>query len=224
MHVKFVFGAVTRTALLATLGAIFTLAVPPESRADFVSYNFTGFVENSQIAGFTTNEIITASFTLDTSLAVAQPQLNGPNQILYSGAVTSFQFGSISLTPPYSNNIVSVANNFYNNVVYVNQFYVEADLPDGSGALMLAALNSPTPNSSFISSLAIPTSLNFSLANAFTLVYYNSSNQQVDMGFTPAGGVSATPLPPAWTMMLIGLGGFGFVAYGRKSKSGLLAA
>jgi hypothetical protein len=28
--------------------------------------------------------------------------------------------------------------------------------------------------------------------------------------------VSATPLPPTWTMMLIGLAGFGFVAYRRK--------
>jgi hypothetical protein len=36
--------------------------------------------------------------------------------------------------------------------------------------------------------------------------------------------VSATPLPPAWTMMLIGLAGFGFVAYRRKSKPALMAA
>jgi hypothetical protein len=36
--------------------------------------------------------------------------------------------------------------------------------------------------------------------------------------------VSATPLPPAWTMMLIGLAGFGFVAYRRKSKAALMAA
>jgi hypothetical protein len=39
---------------------------------------------------------------------------------------------------------------------------------------------------------------------------------------TPAA--SATPLPPAWTMMLIGLAGFGFVASRRKSKPALMAA
>jgi hypothetical protein len=33
--------------------------------------------------------------------------------------------------------------------------------------------------------------------------------------------VSATPLPPTWTMMLIGLAGFGFVAHRRKSTSAL---
>jgi hypothetical protein len=37
-------------------------------------------------------------------------------------------------------------------------------------------------------------------------------------------GVSAAPLPPAWTMMLIGLAGFGFIAYRRKTKPEFLAA
>jgi hypothetical protein len=36
--------------------------------------------------------------------------------------------------------------------------------------------------------------------------------------------VSATPLPPSWTLMLIGLAGFGFVAYRRKPKQVLTAA
>jgi hypothetical protein len=36
--------------------------------------------------------------------------------------------------------------------------------------------------------------------------------------------VAATPLPPAWTMMLVGLAGFGFAAYRRKSKPALMAA
>src|ERR1700730_11321536 len=36
--------------------------------------------------------------------------------------------------------------------------------------------------------------------------------------------VSATPLPPTWTMMLIGLAGFGFVAYRRKAKPEFMAA
>jgi hypothetical protein len=36
--------------------------------------------------------------------------------------------------------------------------------------------------------------------------------------------VSATPLPPAWTMMLIGLAGFGFVAYRRQRKGTAFAS
>jgi hypothetical protein len=36
--------------------------------------------------------------------------------------------------------------------------------------------------------------------------------------------ISATPLPSTWGMMLTGLLGFGFVAFGRKSKQELMAA
>jgi len=47
----------------------------------------------------------------------------------------------------------------------------------------------------------------------------NPGGPNLDDGkFTIGTGVMATPLPPAWTLMLIGLAGFGFVAYRRKSK------
>jgi hypothetical protein len=39
-----------------------------------------------------------------------------------------------------------------------------------------------------------------------------------------SSGVSATPLPPSWTLMLIGLAGFGFVAYRRQKKHGAFAS
>ena len=37
-------------------------------------------------------------------------------------------------------------------------------------------------------------------------------------------GGSAAPLPPSWTMMLIGLVGLGFVAYRRQKKTSAIAA
>jgi hypothetical protein len=37
-------------------------------------------------------------------------------------------------------------------------------------------------------------------------------------------GVSAAPLPPSWTMMLIGLAGLGFVAYRRQKQNAAFAA
>jgi hypothetical protein len=51
-------------------------------------------------------------------------------------------------------------------------------------------------------------------------------------GQGPIGGVDAafqtqvavTPLPPTWTMMVVGLAGLGFVAYRRKSTSALRLA
>jgi hypothetical protein len=49
-----------------------------------------------------------------------------------------------------------------------------------------------------------------------------SLNSSSDVSFSSIS--AATPLPPTWTMMLIGLAGFGFVAYRRKSKSTLMAA
>jgi hypothetical protein len=50
-------------------------------------------------------------------------------------------------------------------------------------------------------------------------------------GYFPGGAytpislqVSQTPLPASWTLMLIGLAGFGFVAYRRKAKPAPLMA
>ena len=51
-----------------------------------------------------------------------------------------------------------------------------------------------------------------------------SSGEGFSFNYAAAGGVSATPLPPTWTMMLVGLAGFGFVASRRKSKPALMAA
>jgi hypothetical protein len=51
-----------------------------------------------------------------------------------------------------------------------------------------------------------------------------SAGEGFSFDYAAAGGVTATPLPPAWTMMLIGLAGFGFVAHRRKSKAALKAA
>jgi hypothetical protein len=42
--------------------------------------------------------------------------------------------------------------------------------------------------------------------------------------FNYATAAAVTPLPPTWTMMLIGLAGFGFAAYRRKSRPALMAA
>jgi MYXO-CTERM domain-containing protein len=46
-----------------------------------------------------------------------------------------------------------------------------------------------------------------------------SGGEGFGFNFTTAS-VSATPLPPAWTMLLMGLVGFGFVARRRESNPG----
>ena len=50
-----------------------------------------------------------------------------------------------------------------------------------------------------------------------------SGGEGFGFDYAAAGGVAATPLPASWTMMLIGVVGFGFVAYRRKSKPVLVA-
>jgi len=64
------------------------------------------------------------------------------------------------------------------------------------------------------------------LASASTIVVTNTLNVSGAMTFqsaslfvgTGATAVSQTPLPPAWTMMLIGLAGFGWLAYRRQMQ------
>jgi hypothetical protein len=51
-----------------------------------------------------------------------------------------------------------------------------------------------------------------------------STGEGFSFDYAAAGGLSPTPLPPAWTMMLIGVAGFGFVGYRRKSRPALMAA
>jgi hypothetical protein len=52
------------------------------------------------------------------------------------------------------------------------------------------------------------------LPEAYTFFYGSIDTLSIN-------SVAATPLPPAWTMMLIGLAGFGFVAYRRKNGAAL---
>jgi hypothetical protein len=50
-----------------------------------------------------------------------------------------------------------------------------------------------------------------------------SGGEGFGFDYAATGGVSATPLPPSWTMVLIGLIGFGFVAYRRQRKEAAFA-
>jgi hypothetical protein len=65
----------------------------------------------------------------------------------------------------------------------------------------------------------------FAIRALLALINETMSNAEgFSFDYAAAGGVSATPLPATWTMMLIGLAGFGFVAYRRKSKPALMIA
>jgi hypothetical protein len=48
----------------------------------------------------------------------------------------------------------------------------------------------------------------------------------INLSHSSAGTISAsaTPLPPTWTMMLIGLAGFGLMLYRRKGRDAFIGA
>ncbi len=48
-----------------------------------------------------------------------------------------------------------------------------------------------------------------------------SGGEGFSFDYAAATGIAATPLPASWTMMLIGIVAFGFVAYRRKLKPAL---
>jgi hypothetical protein len=63
----------------------------------------------------------------------------------------------------------------------------------------------------------------------FNAGYFEVKSSVDSVGYYFSGtpisiGVAATPLPPAWTMMLIGLAGFGFIAFRRRAKPEFVAA
>jgi hypothetical protein len=45
-----------------------------------------------------------------------------------------------------------------------------------------------------------------------------SGGEGFSFDYAAGVGVSAAPPPPSWTMLLIGIVGFGFVAYRRQRK------
>jgi hypothetical protein len=130
-----------------------------------------------------------------------------------------------------------------NNLIFSGTFNLGGGSNSGSQANVYsnpfgASLSNPTNNGTGIgwnggretfSFAGLP--LNVGL-NTLTFAYL-SLNDANHAGFQGLGDegwgveqvkVSATPLPATWTMMLIGLAGFGFVTYRRKSKPALMAA
>ncbi len=130
-----------------------------------------------------------------------------------------------------------------NKQIFLGTFNLGGGSNSGSQAnvysnLFGATLSNPTNNGTGIgwnggketfSFVGLP--LNVGL-NTLTFAY-TSLNDGNHAGFQGLGdegwgvekvGVSATPLPPTWTMLLIGLGGFGLVAHRLRRKESALAA
>src|SRR6185295_10947725 len=96
--------------------------------------------------------------------------------------------------------------------------WVEVDRAAGEGVLVFFQGFSPTSNSSFLTSLNIPTEPDLSLANAGVIVYYVGSNQvNLSLSQIPVVPVvPGVPEPSTWAMLLIGFAGIGFLTHRRR--------
>jgi hypothetical protein len=93
---------------------------------------------------------------------------------------------------------------------------------DGDNFTLSNALSSPivTFDKGVLVSIAYLGSMNgFSLdLGTLGLGYVFADLSDPSLGSIGSISASATPLPPSWTLMLIGLAGAGFVAHRRKGK------
>jgi hypothetical protein len=103
---------------------------------------------------------------------------------------------------------------------------------NGTGTLLASLILPVTPNGASIPGCSGANFCPFqaagvSFAGTAESVNFSGTANQIGFADITLGAstpVATTPLPPTWTMMLIGLAGFGFVAYRRKSKPALMAA
>jgi hypothetical protein len=134
----------------------------------------------------------------------------------------------------------TVTNNIPNtNPGYDFVYYFGAGVsPSGTTGITSPAGWSPIPFPGYAAygNLSTPTNLapgqtvtgfdfiDTSLAAQTSLSWIAGVGTSSFTSYQVAGNVSATPLPPAWTMMLVGIVGFGFFAFRRNSKPALMAA
>jgi hypothetical protein len=171
--------------------------------------------------------------------AVSLPNTTNPGQSFsavsgFTAASSMLAVGSMGAGGIGASLIYQESANFAFNAIGGGIFLIDplSHFSLGSGfdsALFQVLLNGSVFESQTFSNLAsaeaffspsnlIDISLGAGLNNIQLALNETMSSGQ-GFGFTyGAAGVSAAPLPPSWTMMLIGLAVIGFVAYRRQKK------
>lgn len=203
-----------------------TLAVflVSESKADLINYNFTGYVSSTFLpTDFPLKASVPVSFTLDTGIIGVPNVGNAPFSLRYEGAVSNFQFGSISLGgPPFDSNYVVVTDGFNTNpnYGYIDLLWIQVNPAPGQGALVFLQSFDYSTNPPFLTSLDIPTAPDISLATS-SFISYNVGQQQIILSLSP---VSDIPEPSTWVLFILGFAGVGFMSYWRRKPAAALAA
>jgi hypothetical protein len=187
--------------------------------ASTVTYHFDN-------VGFDGGGTITGTFQFDTSSSPSTPSL------LRNVSLASTSFLQAS-NPSFSTTGAPIRAATFTDGAYFPCAFVGCALYQGGLGAFLFYNNSDifTPNHDYVTLDILIPQADVPPTNSFNLNMYTFGlgyNAQ-PIGFAmwdqvTSGSVSTTPLPPSWTMMLIGLAGFGFVAYRRKSKPALVTA
>lgn len=165
----------------------------------------------------------------------AGQKLEGGNPIVSGGYIFSEGTVAAWYGNPYTDNgtesLIYGVNNFYTNMAQVgggtfNVTQLDSGLTWYTHELSLVVtLTGTTSGGSTVSDL-------ITLGRGYQTFSFSNLNNLVNLNFSGAPDgyiavdnivVSATPLPPTWTMMLLPLAGFGLMAHRRKSKPALMA-
>jgi hypothetical protein len=193
-------GMLRRIGLGAALAALIASAVP--AKAMVYDFTYTGGVNDSTVSG-------SGTFTTNTA-----------NNLVISGSGV-FSIDSVSGATTLFPVTADTAGLSSDNVFPI----------DSTAGLLFQG----TGNQNFFANIFAPTGLTLGVgtSEAWFSATNGSGYLLGSLGFSPvcsncvADGtlsIAATPLPPSWTMMLIGLAGIGFMAYRQKSRSALMMA
>ncbi len=210
---------IARLALISLLPLFMTIA---SAKASTVSMTPTLPVPGATYTSITGGTLTLGSVVSDTFSPSGQ---NIVSNVTYAGLMTPI--GSLTLTGTIDQDVIGRSSSTATGSWTTDLLSLSL-----SGIVLGQTLTvglSPSQTSSGTTSI-VPSGNEF-LISSFLALYVSVSLDSfpltsdfghIQLTLSPSS-LSATPLPPAWTMMLIGLAGFGFVAYRRNNKPSKLA-
>lgn len=181
------------------------------ANADVVTASVSGFVDacSSPCVYNPTGQL---SITFDTS--VSGTPGSQPDSRSYANAVTEITIGSLHIVSPMST--LSLTNDFYNNVGFVDLLTVNFTFGDLTGMMFFLGFDYTSPSEFLLTSGNLPSSLDTAkISNFFGYASLSSDNSLVEF-IRQDNPAPSVPEPSTWAMLLIGFAGLSFAAYRRK--------
>jgi hypothetical protein len=195
-----------RSGLVLGVAASFCIGVTSATPANAVTYLYEINAYYGSQPPSSTNTVI-GSFTLDSSIGPASiSNVNIQATLPVVGGSFGFNFDQV-LEPDvtWNGGLLWFANQAFGagDTHFYMYFHYDSSLNDGS--YLIGQQLSGNFNQSEISVIGV------------------NDWQGMEGRMTQEVAPAVTPLPPTWSMMLIGIVGFGFAAYRQKSKPALIA-